>query len=75
MGCKIATDKGHVSVYSLLQEKKMGSFLEEYESTDEAIPYPECEFSCCKISQDGTFGLFGSKCGSLTYVYYDEAKD
>lgn len=52
----------------------MGSFLEEYESADESAHSPESELVCCKVSQDGRFAAFGSKCGSLTFANYEDAQ-
>lgn len=65
----LATDRGNVSVYSIMQERRIGSICNEY-GLEEIEMSPDYEFTAVKVLADGKVCAIGSEGGSLTVAYY-----
>jgi len=65
----LVTDHGNASIFSLLEEKRIGAFcndngLDDYELT------PDNEFTSLSILENGRSAAIGSSGGTLTIAYY-----
>jgi len=70
----ISTDRGNASIFSVLQEKRIGAFCHENGLKDGEIT-PDYEFTCLKVMSEGRIGVMGSQSGSITFNYYPDMKN
>jgi len=68
------TDRGNASIFSVLQEKRIGAFCHENGLKDGEIT-PDYEFTCLKVMSEGRIGVLGSQSGSLTFNYYPDVRN
>ena len=68
------TDRGNASIFSVLQEKRIGAFCHENGLKDGEIT-PDYEFTCLKVMSEGRIGVMGSQSGSLTFNYYPDLRN
>lgn len=65
----LATDRGNAGVYSIMQEKRIGTIINE-DGLEDIEMTPDYEFTCIKVLADGRACALGSEGGSLTIAYY-----
>ena len=65
----LVTDKGNVSVFDFLSEKKIFNYYEDYANfDDDIIINPDLEFTTVCLKKDNQTGIFGTKNGSLNVL-------
>lgn len=59
------TTRKHLGLYDILQEKKLGSYFNDYRTIPEDRLPNEKELTCVVVAQESTMVLVGSSAGNL----------
>jgi|JI6StandDraft_1071083.scaffolds.fasta_scaffold01087_27 hypothetical protein len=59
------TNRKHLGLYDILQEKKLGSYFNDYRTIKEDRLPNDKELSCVVVAQESTMVLVGSSTGNI----------